>query len=108
MKLQIRVYDDVDHFEREETIEVPKGADRLHYCWYRGQCSDGIILSCGNIDLPRPKVKKWIWERDCLSFSKMKMILKVPMTEQELIDLTHEDILQKPVWSKVEGSEVYE
>jgi hypothetical protein len=89
-------------YERIE-IEVPEGADRLHYCWYKGRCSDGIILKCGDIDFPRPKVKRWRWQ--CEVRPSIKWKTTEHHTEEE-IKTAYSIGTSCSMFTKVEGSEV--
>ena len=94
-------YGDFEHdkypiYERIE-IEVPKGMSIFTYCFRNdlGFATDNKII------LSRPKVKKWVWERDYDNShtSNMKVVTKFPFSEKEIWGDGNR-------WRKVPGTEI--
>jgi hypothetical protein len=55
----------------------------------------------GSIILSRPKVKKWIWERDWTGGHNLVVRTKEPMTEEDVRKIWNGD-----AWRRVEGTEI--
>ena len=83
-------------YERIE-IEVPKGMSIFTYCFRNdlGFATDNKII------LSRPKVKKWVWERDYDNShtSNMKVVTKIPFSEKEIWGDGNR-------WRRVPGTEI--
>jgi hypothetical protein len=77
-------------------IEVPERATDFSYFFEK---NGRDILRTITIPLSKPKVKKWIWERDYRNNSVLKVVTKEPREKPPQDNLC---------WRKVEGSEVEE
>ena len=88
---------------KQTEIETPKGAHKMSIGFF-GQNDTIVPQGYTIIQLPRLKVKKWLWERDHSAYGNLKLATKEPMTEEELKKISGQDY----GWRKVEGSEVEE
>ena len=83
-------------YERIE-IEVPEGATEANVAFY----SESHVYNKFLIHLSRPKVKKWLWERDYDNShtSNMKVVTKIPFSEKEIWGDGNR-------WRRVPGTEI--
>lgn len=92
-----------------ERIEIAIPSDAYGFQYYfvnKGGCrinQVGTSAQTGRIELSRPKVKKWLWERDWISKEEFTQRTKKHLTKSEVMELQPADD-----WRKIEGSEVEE
>lgn len=96
------------HFIVAAEVEVPSDAYGLQYYFVnKNGCTInqvGTSASTGRIDLSRPKVKKWVWERDFSLNDHFTLKTKKPMSEKELLKSEGCSVIVN--WRKVPGSEI--